>query len=42
MAREIGHVLVDDWILNFLPVVSISYQSKAAREFGCYSFNLFG
>jgi hypothetical protein len=42
MAREVGHVLVDDWILNFLPVVSISYQSKTAREFGYYGFNLFG
>jgi hypothetical protein len=42
MSLDVGRVLVDAWILNFLPVVSISYKSKAAREFGCYSFNLFG
>jgi hypothetical protein len=42
MAREVGRVLVDAWILNFLTVVSISYQSKTAREFGDYGFNLFG
>jgi hypothetical protein len=41
MAREVGRVLVDAWILNFLPVVSIGYQSKTAREFGCFGFNLF-
>ncbi len=42
MALEVGRVLVDVWILNFLPVVSISYQSKTARGFGYYGFNLFG
>jgi hypothetical protein len=42
MAREVGRVPVDAWILNFLPVVSISYHSKTAREFGWYGFNLFG
>jgi hypothetical protein len=42
LCREVGRVLVDAWILNFLPVVSISYQSKIAREFGCYGLNLLG
>lgn len=42
LCREVWHVLVDAWILNFLPVVSISYQSKTALEFGCFGFNLLG